>query len=409
MAPWSGRRAATKVSATIRCSCPTATTRTFGEMPSDEKHGLPPRGKGLSHRARAFLKLAEACLGCADLPADNLAEADRRPLASIFIGRSACRNAPIATSTAMCATSRSTSRASCAPLPPRSRPLRRACRTARFDDLLRRRHASLMQPATVGVDPRCDRTALARRTRCRGHARSQSDQRRSHALPRLPRRRRQSRVARRSGARRSRARELGRMHTAREALDAVGIARSIFERFSFDLIYARPRQDAEGLGGRAHACPGRGRRAPLALSTDHRAGHAVRRTSCRGQAVIPDDDTARALYDATQDICAAHGLPAYEISNHARPGGECRHNLVYWRRRNMPASGRAPTAGSNRGRPACTATERRPELAHAVEAAGHGLITDDTLTREDLPTIPADGAAARRGHRCRRFGAISGR
>ncbi len=61
-ARWSGRRAATRASATIRCFCPTAHARTFGEMTSDEKHGLPPRGQGLSHRARAFLKLAEACL-----------------------------------------------------------------------------------------------------------------------------------------------------------------------------------------------------------------------------------------------------------------------------------------------------------------------------------------------------------
>ena len=61
-ARWSGRRAARWASATIRCSCPTDMTRTFGEMPSEEKHGLPPHGRGLSHRARAFLKLAEACL-----------------------------------------------------------------------------------------------------------------------------------------------------------------------------------------------------------------------------------------------------------------------------------------------------------------------------------------------------------
>ena len=50
-----------------------------------------------------------------------------------------------------------------------------------------------------------------------------------------------------------------------------------------------------------------------------------------GKLEVPDDDDARALYDTTQEICAAHGLPAYEISNHARPGAECRHNLVYWR------------------------------------------------------------------------------
>ena len=60
---WSGRRAAPPVSATIRRSCPTDTRRTFGEMTTIEKHGLPPLGLGLSHRARAFVKLAEICLG----------------------------------------------------------------------------------------------------------------------------------------------------------------------------------------------------------------------------------------------------------------------------------------------------------------------------------------------------------
>src|SRR5262249_60125248 len=50
-----------------------------------------------------------------------------------------------------------------------------------------------------------------------------------------------------------------------------------------------------------------------------------------GKLPVPDEDTARALFEATQEICAAQGLPAYEISNHARPGGECRHNLIYWR------------------------------------------------------------------------------
>jgi len=62
--------------------------------------------------------------------------------------------------------------------------------------------------------------------------------------------------------------------------------------------------------------------------------------------VVPDDDTGRALYDTTQAVCAAAGLPAYEISNHARPGAECRHNLVYWRAQEYAGIGPAPMAGS---------------------------------------------------------------
>src|SRR5205823_15108154 len=76
----------------------------------------------------------------------------------------------------------------------------------------------------------------------------------------------------------------------------------------------------------------------------------------------PDEDTARILYDITQDICAAHGLPAYEISNHARSGGECRHNLIYWRGHEYAgigpgAHGRLDIASERHA----TATEKRPE------------------------------------------------
>ena len=143
---------------------------------------------------------------------------------------------------------------------------------------------SLMQPATVGVDPRRDRKTLARCARRRGQPRSQSDQRRSHPLPRLPHRRRQPRLARRPGARRSRARRAWpHAHLARSARCGRHRAqhfRSLLVRS--DLCPAAPRP--EGLGERAHTRPGRSRRPSLALSTDHRAGHAVCRAPCGGQA-----------------------------------------------------------------------------------------------------------------------------
>ncbi|MBO0718030.1 MAG: coproporphyrinogen III oxidase, partial [Rhizobiales bacterium] len=96
----------------------------------------------------------------------------------------------------------------------------------------------------------------------------------------------------------------------------------------------------------------------------------------------PDETTARNLYDVTQEICAAHGLPAYEISNHARPGGECRHNLVYWHAREYAgigpgAHGRLDIAGDRHA----TATEKRPEAwLERVEQQGHGLVADEVLT-----------------------------
>jgi oxygen-independent coproporphyrinogen-3 oxidase len=87
----------------------------------------------------------------------------------------------------------------------------------------------------------------------------------------------------------------------------------------------------------------------------------------------------------TQDICSAAGLPAYEVSNHARPGAECRHNLVYWRAHEYAGIG--PGAHGRldiEGRRRATMTERRPEAwLMRVESLGHGTITDDLLTSEE--------------------------
>jgi coproporphyrinogen III oxidase-like Fe-S oxidoreductase len=99
----------------------------------------------------------------------------------------------------------------------------------------------------------------------------------------------------------------------------------------------------------------------------------------------PDEATARALYDVTQEICAKHSLPAYEISNHARKGAECRHNLLYWRAEEYAGIG--PGAHGRLdvgGRRHATATEKRPESwLMRVEANGDGIITDDVLNAEE--------------------------
>ena len=154
----------------------------------------------------------------------------------------------------------------------------------RLDDFLRRRHAVA---DAAGNDRRRARRrgeALARRARRRGHARSQSDQRRGDALSRLSHGRRQPRLARRAGARRPRAgRAWPHAHVARGARRR--------RRRALDLrpLFVRPdlcpaAATAGAMGGRAQARAGRGRRASFALSTDHRAGHAVRRASRRRQA-----------------------------------------------------------------------------------------------------------------------------
>jgi oxygen-independent coproporphyrinogen-3 oxidase len=174
---------------------------------------------------------------------------------------------------------------------------------------------------------------------------------------------------------------LGRMHSAAEALEAVAIAKSTFPRVSFDLIYARPGQTPKQW--RAELVRA------LAEDVEHHSlyqltieeGTPFAALHRAGKLQVPNEEVARSLWDVTQEICDAAGFPAYEISNHARPGAESRHNLVYWRSGEYVgvgpgAHGRIETDG---GRFA-TATEQHPELwLGLVEAAGHGLIVDERL------------------------------
>lgn len=127
-------------------------------------------------------------------------------------------------------------------------------------------------------------------------------------------------------------RRLGRIHTVAEARAAFDIARTCFDRVSFDLIYARQHQSLDAW--RAELIEA------LSMAIDHLSlyqltiedgtafGDRYAVGKLRG---LPEDDNAADMYLATQEICEAHGLPAYEVSNHARPGAESRHNLVYWR------------------------------------------------------------------------------
>ena len=206
--------------------------------------------------------------------------------------------------------------------------------------------------------------------------------------------------------------ELGRLHSAREALDAVAVARGVFERYSFDLIYARPRQTPRDWASelrRALAEAGEHLslyQLTIEQETPFAALHAA------GKLKTPDEDVARALYDTTREVCAAHGLPAYEVSNHARSGGECRHNLIYWRAHEYAgvgpgAHGRLDIAGERHA----TATEKRPEAWLAqVEARGHGLTTDDLLTRQEIADeFLLMGLRLAEGIDMERYAAIAGR
>ena len=180
-------------------------------------------------------------------------------------------------------------------------------------------------------------------------------------------------------------RALGRRHTVAEALAAVRLAASLFPRFSFDLIYGRPGQtEAAWRAELARA---------LDLVHDHVSLYQLtiepettfERLRDAGKLDLPDEDLSLALFLATRELTEARGLPAYEVSNHAGPGGESRHNLVYWRYGEYVgigpgAHGRVVTAGGRLAQ----ACERRPEAwLEQVEREGFGLVETIALTREE--------------------------
>lgn len=168
---------------------------------------------------------------------------------------------------------------------------------------------------------------------------------------------------------------LGRLHTAEEALAALRVAKDNFARVSFDMIYARPgqrledwrRELGEALG---HAV---GHLSLYQLTIEEGTPFAALHEA--GRLVTPPDDEAGALYELTQEMCGAAGLPAYEVSNHAALGQESRHNLVYWRSGEWAGVG--PGAHGRihaRGARMATATLKSPEdWRAAVERQGHGM------------------------------------
>ncbi|OYW54739.1 MAG: coproporphyrinogen III oxidase [Rhizobiales bacterium 12-68-15] len=181
---------------------------------------------------------------------------------------------------------------------------------------------------------------------------------------------------------------LGRMHSVAEALEAVAIARAAFERVSFDLIYARPRQTPESWAAELRRALAEGCEHLSLYQLTIEPGTAFEKLYSAGKLIVPDDDHARALWDVTQEITSAAGMPAYEISNHARAGAQARHNLVYWRYGTYAGIGPGAhgrlAAGADR---LATFTERQPERwLEAVEAQGHGIVSEERLE----PEIQAD-------------------
>jgi putative oxygen-independent coproporphyrinogen III oxidase len=174
---------------------------------------------------------------------------------------------------------------------------------------------------------------------------------------------------------------LGRRHSVEQAIAALEIARSIFPRVSFDLIYARPGQSIAAWRSEL--------RRALSLAADHLSlyqltiepGTKFEALHRRGDIVLPEEDLAAALYDATEEEAARFGLLPYEVSNYAKPGAESRHNLQYWRYGDYAGIG--PGAHGRldlNGRLMATRRHRAPEYwADRVERIGHGMTEDIAL------------------------------
>ena len=193
---------------------------------------------------------------------------------------------------------------------------------------------------------------------------------------------------------------LGRQHSAAEALKAIDLARNSFARFSFDLIYARPTQSLDAW------------QAELAQALEEGVSHlslyqlTIEENTVfhgawrRGELEVPAEDHAGSLFDRTQQVMETEGLPSYEISNHARPGQESRHNLTYWRygdyvgvgpgahgrltlKDDSGSVGASGAGASHTGRKVATRQHRAPEAwLSAVENEGHASRAQSEISAE---------------------------
>ncbi len=207
---------------------------------------------------------------------------------------------------------------------------------------------------------------------------------------------------------------LGRLHNVEEAVNAIELARETFPRLSFDLIYARPGQTIKDWSEELKRA--------LDYAADHLSLYQLTieqetpfwALQNAGKLVVPDQDEAAELYQVTQSICEEAGLPAYETSNHAAPGAESRHNLIYWRYGEYVGVGpgaHGRLVGANGKSRFATATERNPERwLSLVEANQHGTITDDELLAEEQgDEFLVMGLRLHEGIDLARYQALSGR
>ncbi len=177
---------------------------------------------------------------------------------------------------------------------------------------------------------------------------------------------------------------LERAHGVDEALAALDVAQRHFARVSFDLIYARPGQSLAGWEAELTRA--------LSFGTEHLSlyqltiepGTRFATLAAKGQLTLPDADLSADLFETTQALTRAVGLPLYEVSNHARPGAESRHNLTYWRYRDYAGIG--PGAHGRRGGLATVRRKKPENWIAAVERNGHGIEREDALTPDERVT-----------------------
>lgn len=205
---------------------------------------------------------------------------------------------------------------------------------------------------------------------------------------------------------------LGRLHSVDEAKAAVALAQSIFDRSSFDLIYARPHQTLAEWHGELEEA--------IAMAAGHLSlyqltieqGTRYYDLQQAGKLIMPDEDLSADFYELTQELCGGAGMPAYEISNHALPGDESQHNLLYWRYGEYAGIG--PGAHGRilvDNERFATATEKMPfDWQKRVTETGSGLVTNDVLTwEEEGDEYLVMGLRLREGIDPKRYALLSGR
>jgi len=205
---------------------------------------------------------------------------------------------------------------------------------------------------------------------------------------------------------------LGRLHSVSEARAAFDVARNTFERVSFDLIYARQNQTLKDWEAELQTA--------LTLSIDHLSLYQLTiedgtafgdRYALGGLKGLPSDDLGADMFDLTQDVCGAAGMPAYEVSNHARDSAQSRHNLIYWRYGDYLGIG--PGAHGRltvNGRRHATVCYSNPKRWLDSVAANTPEQSRDALTAEDEATeFLLMGLRLREGVDLTRYTALAGR